>query len=233
MRTRDQVVISWPDPGQVEGAFATSIIELVRARGSRIDGVLRVEGGLLSRQRNEIVKHFLDDMTAEWLFMIDSDEQLSVAAFDKLVAAAHAEDRPVVAGLYFGTWPGNLIPQPVPHLYRRADDGVSVAPVLDYPPDKVIEIDAAGTGALLVHRSVLQAFRDNTDPHESIDWCWFRDLPVGGMWLGEDLYFCRRIRSLGFPIHAHTGAILPHRRRYWLDDRQFEALRAPIGGDDQ
>lgn len=225
MRTRDQVVISWPDPGQVEGAFCTSLIELVRARGSRIDGVLRVEGGLLSRQRNEIVKHFLDG-TAEWLLMIDSDEQLSVAAFDKLIATAHAEERPVVAGLYFGTWPGNLIPQPVPHLYRHASDGISVAPINDYPPDSVIEIDAGGTGALLVHRSVLEAIREAADDHEGKDWCWFRDLPVAGLWLGEDLYFCRRIRSLGFKIHAHTGAILKHRRRYWLDERQFEALRA-------
>ena len=45
MKARDRVVLSWPDPGQVEGAFCTSMIELVRARGSRIEGVLRVEGG--------------------------------------------------------------------------------------------------------------------------------------------------------------------------------------------
>ena len=225
MKARDRVVLSWPDPGQVEGAFCTSMIELVRARGSRIEGVLRVEGGLLSRQRNEIVKHFLDDMTAEWLFMIDSDETITPQAFDKLVGAAHSTERPVVAGLYFGTWPGNLLPRPVPHLYREAGDGVSAAPVMDYPPDSIIEIDRAGTGAMLVHRSVLQAIRDQASDHEGRDWCWFRDLPVGGLWLGEDMYFCRRVRSLGFKIHAHTGAILHHRRRYWLDQRMFEAMR--------
>ena len=67
---------------------------------------------------------------------------------------------------------------------------------------------------------------DVADPHEGRDWCWFRDLPVNGLWLGDDLYFCRRVRALGFPIVAHTGAILQHRRRYWLDERQHEALRA-------
>lgn len=201
------------------------MIELVQARGSRIEGVLRVEGGLLSRQRNEIVKHFLDETSTEWLLMIDSDEQMPVAAFDKLVASAHAVERPVVAGLYFGTWPGNLIPQPVPHLYRAADDGVSVVPVSDYPRDQLIEIDAAGTGCILVHRSVLDAIREQATEHEGRDWCWFRDLPLAGLWLGEDLYFCRRIRALGFKIHAHTGAVLQHRRRYWLDQRMFEAMR--------
>ena len=225
MKSRDRVVISWPDPGDVAGAFALSMIDLCRQRAQRIESVIRVEGGLLSRQRNEIVKHFLDKASAEWLFMIDSDETISVPAFDKLVAAAHATERPVVAGLYFGTWPGNLLPQPIPHLYRDADDGISAAPVMDYPPDSIIEIDRAGTGALLVHRSILEAIRDQATEHEGRDWCWFRDLPVGGLWLGEDMYFCRRVRSLGFKIHAHTGAILHHRRRYWLDERMFEALR--------
>lgn len=226
MKPTDKVVISWPDPEKVHGAFCTSVVEIALMRTKRIEGVLRVEGGLLSRQRNEIVRHFLDDMTGQWLLMIDSDEQLPVKSFDLMVNAADEKRRPVVAGLYFGTWPGGLIPQPVPHIYRRADDGISMAPVVDYPPNKLIEIDAGGTGALLVHRSVLQAIRDAADEHESRDWCWFRDLPVGGLWLGEDFYFCRRIRSLGFPIWAHTGAILKHNRRYWLDERQFEAMRA-------
>lgn len=226
MKTADRVQIAWIDPGQVDGAFMTSIIEITRARSSRIDGIIRVEGGLLSRQRNEIVKAFLDNTIAEWLLFLDSDEQIPVAAFDRLVDAAHADRRPVVAGLYFGTWPSQgMMPTPVPHLYRRADDGVSVAPILDYPRDQIIEVDAAGTGCLLIHRSVLEAFRDGADGNEADAWCWFRDLPVNGMWLGEDLYFCRRVRALGYPIHAHTGAVLKHRRRYWLDDAQFEALR--------
>lgn len=225
MKPTDKVMISWPDPGEVQGAFCTSVAELCLTRAKRIDGLLRVEGGLLSRQRNEIAKRFLEGSTAAWLLMIDSDEQLPVQAFDKMVNAADAQRRPVIAGLYFGTWPGGLIPQPVPHIYRRAEDGISLVPVVDYPPNQLIEIDAGGTGALLVHRSVLQAIRDQADPHEGVDWCWFRDLPVAGLWLGEDFYFCRRIRSLGYPIWAHTGAILQHRRRYWLDQRQFEAMR--------
>ncbi len=226
MRVADKVQIAWIDPGQVDGAFTTSLIELVQARSARIDGIIRIEGGLLSRQRNEVVKTFLDHTEAAWLLMIDSDEQLHVPAFDKLINAAHDQKRPVVAGLYFGTWPqGGMIPTPVPHVYLRTDDGVSVAPILDYPEDTIIAVDAAGTGCLLIHRSVLEQIREQADPHEGDDWCWFRDLPMNGMWLGEDLYFCRRIQALGTPIHAHTGAVLPHRRRYWLDDAQFRALR--------
>ena len=227
MKSADRVTVAWIDPGQVEGAFAASLIELFRARADRLVAFLRVEGGLLSRQRNEVVKGFLDKGSAQWLLMVDSDEILSVEAFDKLVAAAHEVDRPVVAGLYFGTVPNpeGLLATPVPHFYRRADDGVMVTPVVDYPHDRLVEIDAAGTGCLLVHRSVLEKIRDHADPSEGDAWCWFRDLPLDGNWLGEDLYFCRRVRALGFPIWGHTGAILPHRRRYWLDELQHEAAR--------
>lgn len=234
MKSADRVTLAWIDPGLVEGAFATSLIELFRARPERLVAFLRVEGGLLSRQRNEVVKHFLDQHSSQWLLMVDSDEIVPVEAFDKLVAAAHEKDRPVVAGLYFGTVPNpeGLLSTPVPHFYRRADDGVMVTPVVDYPRDSLIEIDAAGTGCLLVHRSVLEAIRDGADASEGDAWCWFRDLPLAGNWLGEDLYFCRRVRALGFPIFGHTGAILPHRRRYWLDERQHEAARRVRGGSD-
>jgi len=227
VKSADRVTLAWIDPGQVEGQFATSLIELFRARPERLVAFLRVEGGLLSRQRNEVVKGFLDNGSAQWLLMVDSDQALPVEAFDKLVAAAHEKERPVVAGLYFGTLPNptGLLPTPVPHFYRRADDGIMVTPVVDYPQDQVIDIDAAGTGCLLVHRSVLETIRDNADPSEGDAWCWFRDLPLNGHWVGEDIYFCRRIKALGFPIHGHTGAILPHRRKYWLDERQHEAAR--------
>ena len=103
MRSRDRVVISWPDPGDVAGEFALALIELVRLRGQRIEGVLRVEGGLLSRQRNEIVKHFLDDMTADWLFMIDSDETITPQAFDR--AAGRCGGAGTGAGGIPDAWP--------------------------------------------------------------------------------------------------------------------------------
>jgi GT2 family glycosyltransferase len=159
--------------------------------------------------------------------MVDSDEAFTPETIDKLVSVAHEEHRPVVAGLYFGTVPNpnGLMPSPIPHLYERHEDGISVVPITEYPVDSVIRVDGAGTGALLVHRSVLEKIREAADPSEGDSWCWFRDLPVNGMWLGEDLFFCRRITALGIPIHAHTGAVFSHRRKYWLDDRQHRAVR--------
>lgn len=226
MKAKDRVTIAWIDGGQVDGLFCFSMLNLHQARGGRIASIVRVGGSLLSRERNEVVLTFLEDNTAEWLFMIDSDETITPEAFDKLCAAAHETERPVVAGLYFGIGSqAGPHPEPLPMILRANDHG-SYNNVIDFPDDGVIDIDAAGTGALLVHRSVLEAMRTASNEsalavHEAGRWCWFRDMAVGGHWWGEDIFFCRRIRDLGYPIVCATGARLEHHKSYWLSARQF------------
>jgi GT2 family glycosyltransferase len=171
-----------------------------------------------------LVKQFLETKS-DWLLMMDSDEQLTVEAFDKLIEAAHDTERPVVAGLVFASFEtGYPYPQPVPTIFQDAPEGF--LPLNKYDKDSVFQVDAAGTGCLLIHRSVLEAIKADADPHQGQDWCWFWDGPINGEWIGEDLQFCRRVRSLGFPIYAHTGAILPHSKSYWLDDRQHDIWNA-------
>jgi hypothetical protein len=226
MRVRDRVAVGWIDGGQVDGLFAVSMLNLFTARSARISTVIRVGGSLLARQRNEVVQTFLDKNDAEWLFFIDTDETISLESFDKLLDAAHDKDRPVVAGLYFAAWAtDDMYPHPTPMIMREGKAGGYV-PVWDFPEDGVIPIDAAGTGALLIHRSVLERIRaeSNAGPlgvHEGGKWCWFRDMAAGGEWWGEDIFFCRRVRDLGFPIVAATGCRLDHHKSYWLSGRHY------------
>ena len=231
VRSKDRVTVAWIDGGQVDADFCVSMIALFRHRSERIGSIIRIGGALLSRQRNQVVAAFLDYNEGDWLFFIDSDETITPEAFDKICAAAHETERPIVAGLYFGAFDGpDAYPTPVPMIMRQNDTG-RYNPVQDIPADAVIAIDAAGTGALLIHRSVLMAMRADSQAssvaqHEAGIWCWFRDMPVAGEWFGEDIYFCRRARDLGFPMVAATGARLGHHKRYWLTDRQFHA--APV-----
>lgn len=217
MRSRDRVAIGWLDPGTVDGRWTADLIRLVRSRESLLhESTIRIAcNGLLSRGRNELVRTFLDRTDAAWLLMLDTDHQLPVIAFDKVIAAAHDAERPVVSGLYFAAYPGDLYPTPVPTIYRLTAEGRG-APIHDYPPDSVIPIDACGAGFLLAHRSALDAIRSSAvEP----DWCWFADGPVGGAWMSEDITFCAQLGKHGIPLHAHTGAVLPHHKDYWLDDR--------------
>jgi len=223
MKSAHKVSIGSCDPGSVNGAFAYRLIQLAQARSARLGPFVRVKGsGLLSKQRNRVVKQFLDGTKSDWLLLIDSDEQLTLEAFDKLLETAHDKERPVVAGLVFAGFgiEGAPYPKPVPAIFQDAPEGF--LPLYKYDKDSVFEIDAAGTGCLLIHRSVLEKMRETADKNQGTDWCWFWDGPVDGNWIGEDLLFCRRIRALGFPIYVNTGAILPHQKSYWLDERHHQ-----------
>lgn len=221
MRAADRIVLAWCDPGVVDGAFAIDIARLYAERRDRIAAPMRVSGGLIPRQRNEAAALFLTT-NAQWLMMVDSDQRISIEAFDLLVDAVHDELRPAVSGLVFAAYPGDLYPTPVPTIYRTAEDGLN-APITDYPTDSLIEVDGAGGGFFIVHRRVLEAIRDSA-PDDARDWSWFRSGPLHNRWLSEDHFFWRQVRHHGFPIHAHTGAILPHRKSYWLDDRHHKEI---------
>lgn len=231
MKTKDKVAIGWCDPGVVDGEFAVNLTLLGQERRDRIGTILRVEGSaLISRQRNELVTNFLDNTTDTWLLMVDADEVLTTATFDKLVAAAHDKDRPIVGGLYFGAWDNDgLIPTPVPIMFRM--QGMKYATIHDYPADTLIDVDAAGTGCLLIHRRVFEAFRADATEDEGPNWCFFQDGPVAGSWHGEDMLFCLRARAAGFPIVVHTGATLPHRKRFWMTEKHHQVLRSANAAD--
>lgn len=225
MRTSDRVVLSWCDPGTVDGAFAAAIVVLATARPDRLAQVIRVQGsGLLSRTRNMQVTAFLDDTEAAWLLMVDSDEVLAPDVFDLLVAAAHDRSHPVVSGLVFGAFPsGGPYPRPVPLAYDYIDG--SFVPVTSIEPRRLHKVDGVGTGCLLMHRSVLEAMRADATPGMR-DWCWFVDGPTGdGRWMSEDLTFCKRLGERGVPIHVHTGAVLPHRKQHWESDQTYNLWR--------
>jgi hypothetical protein len=223
VKMRDKVSIGWLDPGHVDAMFMLSVAGVYQQRAERIDALIRVQaGGLLSRGRNELVARFMQSSTAEWLLMVDADEQLPLETFDKLVEAVHDKDRPIMAGLYFGAWPGEFYPTACPLIFRRVEGTTRFLPITDYPTDKVIPIDTAGTGCLLIHRSVFEAFQADASEHEGKSWCWFRDMPVNGDWFSEDHYFCSRAGELGFKLHAHTGATLPHHKSFWLTERHFK-----------
>lgn len=219
------VSLGWCDPGQVDGEFAVALAMLAAARTPVLGPMIRVEGAaLISRLRNQIVSTFLDRSDCEWLLMLDSDMVLDVRGFDALLAAANAGERPIMAGLYFGAFQGEgLYPDPMPMIFRKRDTGYQ--PVHAYPANRVIEVDAAGTGCLLIHRGVLEAMRESATADEGKDYCWFTDGPVNGVWVGEDIAFCMRAALHGFPLHAHTGVVLPHRKQYWLGYEHHRAHR--------
>jgi len=219
MKMNHKVSVGVCDPGMVNGAFAFTLIQLVQSRGERFGSFIRIKGsGLLSKQRNRVVTQFLDKTDSDWLLMIDSDEQLGIREFDALIETAHDKERPVVSGLVFAGF-GVLnapYPKPVPAIFNEVDG--RFAPIFDYKKNSIFTVDAVGTGCLLVHRDILQRMRNEADKNQGTEWCWFWDGPIDGEWVGEDLLFCRRLRSMGVPITVNSSVILPHQKSFWMQE---------------
>jgi hypothetical protein len=227
MRSRDKVAIGWLDPGVVDGAFMLAVCNLY-ANHPKVTSLIRIVArGLLSRGRNQMVAGFLAG-DCDWLLILDSDmrfkEGRELADFDALCSSVHDAERPVVAGLYFGAWPGEFYPQAIPLIFAcQTGTNSRFVPLTNYPDNAVFPIDSAGTGCLMVHRSVFERIRDNSPlpQHQGGEWCWFQDMPINGDWFSEDHWFCARVRDLGIPIHANTAVVLEHHKSFWLSDKQY------------
>ena len=212
--------------GTIDALLAMDLIHVAREKGGHFDHLVQVGNvGLTTRSRNVVVKTFLETTDADWLLMIDSDERLSLQTWHKLIDSAHDKDRPIVSGLVFAAFFDDQDGlRPVPTIYKM-DSEKGLQPIDAYPIDELIEVDAVGTGCLLIHRSVLLDMQNQATPNQGKDWAWFVEGAIDGTYFGEDLLFSKRLKSMGYKIFAHTGAILPHHKQFWLDDRHHIPMR--------
>ena len=226
MKTKDKVCIGIVNDGKINGQLAMDLIHIARHPSQKLDHMIQVGNiGLTTRSRNVVVKTFLETTDGAWLLLIDSDERLTIETWLKLVDAAHDKERLIVSGLVFAAFFDNDDAlRPVPTIYRMTTDK-GLESIDDYPLDQIIEVDATGTGCLLIHRSVLLKMKENATSHQGKDWAWFVEGAIDGTYFGEDLLFSKRLKSLGFKIWAHTGAILQHKKEFWLDERHHQPFR--------
>jgi len=218
IKDSESVHIAWAHPGTVDNYFAISLLDIVMRFPSIIYSYNSIEGmGLLAKSRNLIVKHFLDNTEADWLFMVDSDQFISVPSFARLLESADSSQDtvPVYTGVYYGQLSSTSL-EATPILFRRTKKGLEHYGELP-KSDTLIDVDATGAGALFIHRSTLLKFRERYAEIYGPDWVWFRDGPHGGnTWISEDLYFCERLEEMKVPLKAHLGAVFPHHKKVWL-----------------
>jgi hypothetical protein len=226
MKSSHKVCIGMVNNGTIDALLAMDLIHVARDKDGHFDHMVQVGNvGLTTRSRNVVVKTFLETTDADWLLMIDSDERLSLDVWHKLLDAAHDKERPIVSGLVFAAFfdeQDGL--RPVPTIYQM-DPEKGLEAIDAYPLDELIEVDAVGTGCLLIHRSVLLDMQKQATPNQGENWAWFVEGAIDGTYFGEDLLFSKRLKSMGYKIFAHTGAILPHHKQFWLDDRHHIPVR--------
>ena len=156
--------------------------------------------------RNVIVNKFLKKK-GKYLLFLDSDNLFSPDVYERLLDL----NSDIATGISFK----KVYPY-YPTIYRR--DGDKFRPMVDYPKNKVIEVDACGMACCLIKREVF----------EKIELPYFESRMISDSdFMGEDFNFCKKAVFHGFSIKADTGLIVPHVGAI-VDDRTYLSVRLAL-----
>ncbi len=218
IQKNETVAIGWCDGGLTDGKFTEGLMTAVIAgpgNGMPIHTSIRVQGNQIGRQRQVLFDHWADKMKTDWLLWVDSDIVLTLEAMAKLWKTADKIMRPVVSGVYFISKEneGTLM-RPFPALFNDVSD-YKIQYVHPLPENEVIKVDQAGFGLTLMHKSIIPKMREKF-PNQS-----FFTEQAGSAdddhFVGEDIIFFRKMKESGIELHAHTGALVKHMKRFSLD----------------
>ena len=147
-----------------------------------------------NQSRNLLVHKMLNGPWTH-ILMLDSDMVFPAGTLGRLLS----HDVDIVGGFYLRKVRGNL-----PCAARFGDDG---RPMSVWPMPTLEEVDAIGTGAILIKRKV---FEDIEPP-------WFEYRPVEPSWddskveqISEDYVFCDKARDAGYKIYVDGSLICGH-----------------------
>lgn len=167
---------------RVDIEIAKGLVNLERG-GYNFDVCFPVSSHI-SRNRNYIVHQMLRE-DYKWLFFWDSDIAIEEGFMDKMMETAYKHQAQIVCGCYkMKEESGKYV------LGERQKDGTYQNLIEIH---KIREVDAGGTGIMLIHRDVLVEMEEP----------WFTILDGKQLFvMPEDFEFCRRAKELGYKIVA-------------------------------
>ena len=219
---QETVSLAWCDNGNVDGMFMLGVTDVLLQSGIKFESTIRSGGNQIARQRDRLINHWYDSNKAEWLLWVDSDVVITPETFMKLWKAKDKMFKPMITGVYFTSDNPEeplMIPMPTIYKFENTEEAVVSKRIHPMPVDQLIQVDAAGMGFILMHRSVVKRIKD-----EMGDVRLFAELGKGDSFLGEDIYFFALCHQLGIPLWCHTGALAPHMKRFSFDVHYYNAI---------
>jgi hypothetical protein len=219
--SKETLSIGWCDNGLTDGKFTEGLMYTTITAPTRNIGIhnaVRVQGNQIGRQRQALFDLWADGIKTDWLLWVDSDIVLTLDILELLWNTADKIARPVVSGVYFiSKQMESSLMQPMPALFDETGNEFEIKYKHPLPKDQIIKVDNAGLGLTLMHKSVVPALRKKF-PGESM----FAEIEnVGEKFVGEDIVFFRKLKAAGVPVHAHTGAIAKHMKRFAYDENYY------------
>lgn len=212
----ETVTIGWCDNGTTDGKFTEGLMRTViagPANGIKIHNSVRVQGNQIARQRQRLFDHWADDLKTDWLLWVDSDISLTTEALCAMWQVADGVRSPVVTGVYFISKEieGSL-GNPYPAIFMDVSE-YEIGFIHPLPKNEIIQCDSAGMGFVIMHKSIVLPLR-SAYPNQGL----FQETHLSATeFIGEDISFFRKLKSVGVPLYAYTGALVKHVKRFNLD----------------
>lgn len=218
MKFEEKLAIGWCDNGMVDSLFVDGLVDVLSCLPKlniQFGGTFHSIGSLISVQRQELIEAWYET-DADWLLWIDSDVVVTEDIVKKMWDAADKEKYPVICGVYFiSTSPNLPLMNSFPCIIKANEDG-ELHYVHPLPHDQLIEIDAAGMGLTLMHRSVIDKIK------HIYDGIYFDTvLSKTGNGKGEDVSFFKKLKEQKIPVYAHTGCVAQHIKRFVFDQNYY------------
>lgn len=234
----DAVALAYVHDVEVAYSWHHSITQLLMFDGMNHGRIMRggyigircAKSADLIDSRNKAVQGFLTK-DAEWMFWIDTDMGFEPDVVERLLSSADAKERPIVGGLCFAQKEvaqdgmGGFATRPRVTILDYVDvDGKGNRFIgrANYPVNALVKCAGTGAACIVIHRSVFEAIQKEYGD------TWYNRIPgVDGTLLGEDVSFCVRAGSLGFPIHVNTAAKTSHFKNLWVQEADFWQMMTP------
>lgn len=218
---KETITLGWCDGGSVEGRFANGIANtIIEAPKMKINIVntIRVNGNQIARQRQALFDYWADLSKSEWLLWVDSDIIIDHNVVKMLWDVADKKTKPIVSGTYFvSSQNEQSLMEPFPALYEETGNEFQTKVIHPLPHNKVIPVDVAGFGLMLMHRSIIKPVRDASDGYSVFG----EKQNPGTKFVSEDVAFCRYVKKAGIQLYAHTGAVVPHMKTFSFDKNYY------------
>ena len=134
----------------------------------------------------------------KYLLFLDSDVVPSRPDWVKLLLEAQ---QPIISGLYWSK-------KGEPGMWLKGEDG-KLASVKKWAAGNVFEVDAVGSGAMLIDMRVFDEIDKVCGKQKYYDWE-IQDPANVGENKSEDFHFCLLAQKAGFAILVHTGVEMYH-----------------------
>lgn len=211
--------------------YMSSMLQLqnqCHQRGIKMEHCFMMNESLIDRGRNGLVHKFLTMSSAEYLMFIDADIQFrpedifAMMSYEKDLICAPYPKKHI-------NWPviieavKNGI-EDISTLERLVGEYVFTMMEARQKVEEIVKVSEAGTGMMLIHRSVFTKLKDAFPENYYISdhsqdlladkkvemHAYFRTGVFDNRYLSEDYYFCHKWREIGGDVWLFPWALTSH-----------------------